>query len=72
MITQFVSTKEYLMKKIAVASELMISLSLVNAKAECCPSNHVSKRYAVIHHSAKHANKERSSMGGALTGAYQR
>ena len=72
MIAQSVTTKEYLMKKIAVASAVMIFLSLINANAEGCPSSHVSGRCAVAHHPVKHANKKRSSMGGALIGAYQR
>ena len=74
-IAQSATTEEYLMKKIAVASALMIFLSLINANAEGCPNSHVSGRCAVAHHPvkhAKHANKKRSSMGGALIGAYQR
>ena len=51
------------MKKIAVASALMIFLSLFNANAEGCPSGHVSGRCAVAYHPAKHANKKRPSMG---------
>jgi hypothetical protein len=53
------------MKKIAVASALMILLSPINANAEGCHSSHVSALCAVAHHPAKHANKKRSSMGGA-------
>jgi hypothetical protein len=60
------------MKKIAVASALMIFLSLITASAEGCPSNHVAGHCAVAHHPVKHANKKRQSMRGAFTGAYQR
>ena len=67
-----VTTEEYLMKKIAVASALVILLRLTNANAEGSPSRHVSGRCAVAHHPVKHANKKRPSMGGALIGAYQR
>ena len=72
MIAQSVTTKEYLMKKIAVVAALMFSLSLSNANAKGCSSSHVSGRCAVAHHPAKHANKKRPSMGGAFIGAYQR
>jgi hypothetical protein len=58
------------MKKIAVISALIILLSLINANAEGCRGTHVSGRCAVAHHRVKHA--KRSSMGGALIGAYQR
>jgi len=59
------------MKKIAVVSALVISLSLMNARAEGCPA---AGRCAVAHHRVKHTNKEHpaQSMRGALTGAYQR
>jgi hypothetical protein len=60
------------MKKIAVVSALMISLSLINANAEGCPSSHVAGLCAVAHHPAKHANKKRQSMRGAFIGACQR
>jgi hypothetical protein len=60
------------MKKIAIASALLIFLSLINANAEGCPSSHVSGRCAVAHHPVKQANKKRPSMGGAFIGAYQR
>jgi hypothetical protein len=72
MIAQFVTSKEYLMKKIAVASALMIFLSLINANAKGCSSSHVSGRCAVAQHPVKHANKKRPNMGGAFIGAYQR
>ena len=69
MIAQSVMTKEYLMKKIAVASALMISLSLITANAESCPRSYVSGRCGAAHQ-VKHA--KRSSIGGAFAGAYQR
>jgi hypothetical protein len=58
------------MKRIAIVSALMISLSLTNANAEACPSSHISGRCAAAHHQVKHA--KRSNMGGALIGAYHR
>jgi hypothetical protein len=71
MMAQFVTTEEsYLMKKIALASALMIFLGLTTANAKGCPSGHVSGRCATAHHQVKHA--KRSSMGGAFIGAYQR
>ena len=60
------------MKKIAVASALMILLSLINANAEDCPSNHIAGICAVAHRPVKHANKKHQSMRGAFIGAYQR
>jgi hypothetical protein len=72
MIAQFVTTEEYLMKKIAVASALMILLSPIAAKAGGCPNNHVGGHCAVAHHPVKHANKKPHSMRGAFIGAYQR
>ena len=51
------------MKKIAVASALMIFLSLINANAKGCSSSHVSGRCAVAQHPVKHANKKRPNMG---------
>ena len=58
------------MKKIAVASALMIFVSLTNVNAEGCRGTHVSGRCAVAHYPVKHA--KRSSMGGAFIGAYHR
>jgi hypothetical protein len=60
------------MKKIAVASALMIFLSLITVNAEGSPSNHVAGPCAVGRHPVKHANKKGQSMRGAFTGAYQR
>jgi hypothetical protein len=71
MIAQFVTTKEYLMEKIAVASALIIFLSMMTANAGGCPSNHAGL-CAVAHLPAKYADKKRHSMRGALIGAYQR
>lgn len=71
MIAPFVTTKEFLMKRIAGASTLMIFLSLITADAQSCPDNHVGGLCAV-HHPVKHANKKRHSMRGAFIGAYQR
>jgi len=72
MIARFVTTKEYLVRKIAVVAALVISLSSMNANAKGCSDNHVFGRCAVAHHPVKHANKKRPSMGGAFIGAYQR
>ena len=58
------------MRKIAVASALMIFLNAMSANAKACPSGYVFGRCAVAHHPVKHA--KRSSMGGALIGAYHR
>jgi hypothetical protein len=58
------------MKKIAVASVLMIFVSVIVANAKSCPSSRSSGRCVVAHHPLKHA--KRSNMGGAFTGAYQR
>ena len=60
----------YLMKKIAVASVLMILVNVFAANAKGCASSHVSGRCAVAHHPFKRA--KRSNMGGAFIGAYQR
>jgi hypothetical protein len=60
------------MKKVAVASALMIFLSLITANAKGCPRNHVAGLCTVAHHPVKHANKKRQSMRGAFGGAYQR
>jgi hypothetical protein len=54
-----------MMKKIALASVLMIFLSLITTNAEAC-----SGRCAAAHHQVKHA--KRSNMGGAFLGAYHR
>jgi hypothetical protein len=59
------------MKKIAVASALMIFLSLITANAGTCPSNHVAG-LCVAQHPVKHANKKRHNMRGAFIGAYRR
>jgi hypothetical protein len=72
MIARFVTTKEYLVRKIAVVVVLVISLSSMNANAKGCSGNHVFVRCAVAHHPGKHASKKRPSMGGAFVGAYQR
>jgi hypothetical protein len=58
--------------QIAVASALMIFVSLPTANAGGCPRRHVSERCVVAHHPAKHANKKHHNMRGALIGAYQR
>jgi hypothetical protein len=59
------------MKNIAIASALMISLSLMTANAGGCTSNHVAGLCAVAHHPAKHANKKRRKYERRF-GAYQR
>jgi hypothetical protein len=48
----------------------MIFLNAMSANAKACPSGYVSGRCAVAHHPVKHA--KRSSMAGALIGAYHR
>jgi hypothetical protein len=70
MIAQFAAAKEHLMQKIAVASAVMIFLSLITAQAKGCPNGHVSGHCAVAHHQVKHA--KHSNMGGAFIGAYHR
>jgi hypothetical protein len=60
------------MRRIAVASALMIFLSPIIANAGGCPNNHVGGLCAVAHHPVKHASKKRHNMSGAFIGAYQR
>ena len=72
MIARFVTTKECLVRKIAVVAALVISLSSMNANAKGCSDNHGLGRCAVAQHPVKHANKKRPSMGSAFIGAYQR
>jgi hypothetical protein len=60
------------MRRIAVASALMILLIPITANAGGCPNNHVGGLCAIAHHPVKHANKKHHNMSGAFTSAGDR